>query len=287
MIREIGDDEAFDLMVIENLQRKDLTPCETAEAFRAYLDRHAIWSNTHMIFPSALAWTAANQPRHKYPEEMVPPGPCATCGVLLVIGVPLSAVETPTMANHADYFRFGSRHICPACAWLFDAGKGRPGNFVVFGDRIEYTVISLDSPVTDKRPWLHVLRDLAGLPPATPVSGVMTTDVKPRLWPRARLATVARFGLYLHAPEYDVSEWREFDLAEALQIIGVLLPVLAAGFAKASLYHGLFRDFKRASGRPRDALAWEDAVSRHRLSPAFLPALIAAGIHKGEPPCRK
>lgn len=40
MVRQVDDDEAFDLMVIENLQREDLTPFETAHAFRAYLDRH-------------------------------------------------------------------------------------------------------------------------------------------------------------------------------------------------------------------------------------------------------
>lgn len=40
MVREVDDDEAFDLMVIENLQREDLTPFETATAFRAYLEKH-------------------------------------------------------------------------------------------------------------------------------------------------------------------------------------------------------------------------------------------------------
>jgi len=40
MVREIDDDAAFDLMLVENLQREDLTPFESAQAFRAYLDRH-------------------------------------------------------------------------------------------------------------------------------------------------------------------------------------------------------------------------------------------------------
>lgn len=40
MVREVTNEEAFNLMVIENLQREDLSPVEAAKAFKAYLDRH-------------------------------------------------------------------------------------------------------------------------------------------------------------------------------------------------------------------------------------------------------
>ncbi len=40
LVRELTDDEAFDLMAIENLQREDLTELEEARGFKAYLDRH-------------------------------------------------------------------------------------------------------------------------------------------------------------------------------------------------------------------------------------------------------
>lgn len=40
MVRDVNDDEAFDLMVVENLQREDLTPFETAQALHSYLKRH-------------------------------------------------------------------------------------------------------------------------------------------------------------------------------------------------------------------------------------------------------
>jgi ParB/RepB/Spo0J family partition protein len=39
MVREMSDDEAFDVMTIENLQREDLTELEEAESFKAYIDK--------------------------------------------------------------------------------------------------------------------------------------------------------------------------------------------------------------------------------------------------------
>lgn len=40
IIRELTDDEAYDFMLVENLQREDLTEREEAESFKAYLGRH-------------------------------------------------------------------------------------------------------------------------------------------------------------------------------------------------------------------------------------------------------
>ena len=40
IVRELSDDEAYDFMLIENLQRDDLTDREEAESFKAYIGRH-------------------------------------------------------------------------------------------------------------------------------------------------------------------------------------------------------------------------------------------------------
>jgi len=218
-------------------------------------------------------------PVHPYQQEACDTV-CATCAAPIKYGIPLAQIETPTTANHADYFRFGSKHVCPACAWLYAAGKGRPGNYIATPGRMEYTVISLDSVVTDKRPWVDALADVAAMPPETPVAGVMTTDVKPRLWPRVRLATVGRFGLYVHASEYDVSEWREFGLHACIDLIGKMTAPLAAGYSKASLYHGLLRDYARSTRCLGSAWEWESQLAPHRSEPHFIPALIAAGVKK-------
>lgn len=40
IIRELDDSQAFDFMLIENLQREDLTEAEEAESFKAYVGKH-------------------------------------------------------------------------------------------------------------------------------------------------------------------------------------------------------------------------------------------------------
>ena len=228
---------------------------------------------------SQIAWSAAGKPLHGY-ESLQVDAPCATCGFKGDLGVSLKAIETPTTSGHADLFRFGTQHVCPACTWLFAAGKGKPGNYIAAGERFEYAVISLESVVEDKRPWIDILRDLCDLPASAPVAGVMTTDVKPRLWHRVRPASIGKFGLYLHCPDYDVSEWRSFDLRACLDLIEQMISPLTAGFAKASLYHGLLRDFSRANKDMAQAMHWEMQLHAQRTTPHFLPALIAAGITK-------
>jgi ParB family chromosome partitioning protein len=42
LVQEMTDDEAFEIMTIENLQREDLTPLEEAESFKDYLDRKGV-----------------------------------------------------------------------------------------------------------------------------------------------------------------------------------------------------------------------------------------------------
>ena len=220
-------------------------------------------------------------PPHPYSEDTIDTW-CATCGEPTSTGIPLAQIETPTTSAHADLFRFGTRHVCPACAWLFAAGKGKPGNYMAVGDKYESLVISIDSVVTDKLPWRDALRKTAVMPPDTAIAGLMTTDVKPRLWPRVKLASVGHFGLYIHCPDYDVSEWRFFDLQECIALIDEIEEVLAIGFAKASAYYGLTRDYARTIRSPEKTLALESRLATQRQSPHFLPALIAAGVNRKE-----
>ena len=229
--------------------------------------------------PSSIAWSGANKPDHGYKTETIETH-CAICAASINEGVPISQLETPTTSSHADIFKHGTKYSCHACAWLFNSGKGKPGNFVSTPQKTEYAVISLESVVEDKRPWIDILPELAMLPPDTPVTGVMTTDVKPRLWHKCQSATIVNFGLYIHVMDYDISEWRYFDLSLCLKAINDIIKVLSAGFSKQSVYFGLMRDFNRMVKNPEQTIQFEALLSTHRDKPYFLPALIAAGVKK-------
>lgn len=231
-----------------------------------------------------LAWTAAGCPRPNEKYKISPAsGICSTCGAGIDgDAVAISEIDSKAFSNHSESFRFGGTHVCIACAWMYGMGKGRPGNYIAVPGCFEQTVISLDSVVLDKRPWLTVIREIADLPPETPVSAVLTTDVKIRLWPRARLATIGNFGLYVHCPDYDISQHIDCDLRDLLKIIDTMLPIMRAGFAKASIWYGLYRDHARMTKNLDCAPEWESRLQQARGNPAFLPALLMAGITKEE-----
>ena len=232
---------------------------------------------------SVLAWRAAGRPRQEKYKTSEFSGICTTCGTPIDgDAVAVSEIDNATFSNHADFFRFGTSHVCSACAWLYGAGKGKPGNFIATPERYEQAVISLDSVVEDKRPWLEVVSDLVQMPTYTPVTGVLTTDVKPRLWPRARVCTVGSFGLFVHCPDYDTSQFLEFDLAELIELIGLMRQPMLAGFSKQAIYFGLMRDFKRFQKDPAQVLGWEKQLQEWRDNPAFLPAVLIAGVTKEE-----
>jgi hypothetical protein len=230
------------------------------------------------------AWRGAGCPRpaEKFAVTQYS-GICSTCATTIDgEAVAVSEIDSSTFSGRDEAFRFGGTHVCLACGWLYGIGKSRPGNYLATLRRFEQTVISLESVVEDKRPWLQVLEDVAALPGETLVTGVLTTDVKPRLWHRTRTATVRHFGLYIHAPEYDASEWRYFDLRACLEATQVIRKALALGYTKASCFYGLLRDFARASRDPAAAIALDAEISPIRTEPHFLPALIISGITKEE-----
>ena len=82
-----------------------------------------------MFSAPQIAWHGAGCPTPNY-DITAHHGHCATCGAAIDgVAVHIKEIECPTLTQHADFMAHG-QHVCPACAWLFGAGKGKPGNFI-------------------------------------------------------------------------------------------------------------------------------------------------------------
>ena len=173
-------------------------------------------------------------------------GRCATCAIPIDAGVPFeprrgaAGINNKTFYGHAEYARWGT-HVCAACAWLYGDPKRTHRGVLGVGGRGWWPTIS--KPVDGRPLWRDVLADVgaerSALSPETPMSGVLTTDTKPRLWPRAEAATIGSPGLYVHAPDYNWSQATRFDWSGIRAALAAVDAARAAGATKHAIWHGL------------------------------------------------
>lgn len=225
---------------------------------------------------SQIVWLAAGSPEAQWPMESHG-GHCATCGQSMSHGVDTSRINNISFSRHADFFRFGS-HACPACAWLYSFPKQTHRNLLaVGGETLYWPMISWDSATPERPSWYAALCAINSMPADIPVVGVITTDPKPRLWPRAKVATIGSFGLYVHVTDWDRSGYVRLSLPRLLEIADFMIKILEAGFTKKRIGLSLFSDYARARKQFHDVAAWENDLRRMREETEFIPALLIAG----------
>lgn len=228
--------------------------------------------------PSQLIWrnSGSPKPEHKIVDALG--ATCGTCGGGSERWISSASIVTPTFGNHADFLR--GNFVCEACAWLFCIGKARPGNVLAYGDTALFPVLSALG-VSEGRPrMIDALKRLATQPGDTDCAAIITTDTKPRVWPRARMATRGSFGVYVHAGEYDASGFRHADLDGILSAVKIIASALSPPLkcSKALIRRGLFTDAEKLTKHTAIASRIEAALRPLRDTPEFLPALIVAGL---------
>jgi hypothetical protein len=195
----------------------------------------------HLIWRAFGSLPPAGKTGSKYKFEPCD-GCCATCAALVTEGVPfaprrgVAGIDNDTFSGHGEYARYGS-HVCPACAWLYGEPKTMHRAMLVVGNEGWWPTIA---QVIPNRPrWRNALSAIARADPATPMTGILTTDPKPRLWPRAQMATCGAPGLYVHVPEQDLSGWHAIDLTHVAKSLAAVDRAVAAGFTKTAALRGL------------------------------------------------
>ncbi len=248
-----------------------------------------------------IIWESLGRPNGKFPL-VIYSGVCATTGEKIEKGVHVNEINNDSFSNHADFFQYND-HVSEWCAWWYSGVKETHRNIVLMGDKVYFPMISLnpkDEPVEEKtdkkarnsfyslpplkpsdRPsWLSVFQDLSKMPLETPCGGVLTVDPKVRLWPRTQLATVENFGLYVHFPDYNLSEFVSFDLFKCLEQCKFIISLLEQGFIKKNIATSLLNDAKKVKKDLKGVLELEKQLKELRNTKEFLPALLVSGVKK-------
>jgi hypothetical protein len=170
-------------------------------------------------------------------------GLCCTCGAEITEGVPFESrrgvvgINNDTFSGHAEYARWGT-HACRACAWLYGDPKRTHRAILVVGERGWWPTIKAE--MEGRTRWRDLLHEIISAPPETIMTGILTTDPKPRLWPRAQLATCAASGLYVHIPDWDISRWLSFSVREVIDTLAVIDEAMASGVTKSQIVQGIW-----------------------------------------------
>lgn len=237
-----------------------------------------------------VAWDCAGQPvptrlvsrkDGRAPVKLVQhAGVCATCAGEMSEGMPVSEVLNETFSQHADYIKWGT-HVCPACAWFYTDPKSHHRAFIAAGNVFLWPVLGEASATEDRPLWRDALRMISSLPPNTPAVALLTTDPKPRLWPRVQLGTVSALRMYVHSADDDFSSTVDVSVGELVRVSGIVERALSAGFSKSTIRRGLMTDHKQAGKNISASLDLERELSCVRNSPIFIPSVLIAVSKKG------
>lgn len=198
---------------------------------------------------------------------------CGHCGNSMDRSVHIDDIVTPIFSGTKEYF--SSDTICYACAWMFST---REMNKTIWafhdGEKFQAFNPNVKPKDNGRKQWLELLEEFRGVPNDTPCCGVLSTDFKVRKWHLMRPATRANFGLVIHAPMYDMSEYVDFQLDEMFDLINLINEVRNKGYKPMSILKGLHNDFKRYANNYGRDFTHETTLQVKRKSPAFIPALL-------------
>lgn len=159
---------------------------------------------------------------------------------------------------------------------MYGEPKRHHRGVLALGGRIAWSLLGT-KPDGDRPRWRQMWGDVARMAkvaPDTPMTGVLTTDVKPRLWPRCRPATASRPGVYLHSPDHDWSAWVDLDLGRVAACMSTLDYAVSIGASKLACWSGLGLNTKLIDKHPEAVERIEAALERHKGSAELLVAVL-------------
>lgn len=207
---------------------------------------------------------------------------CAITGEPLARGYPIQLLCSEATAEYLDTFRgqpcgYLGENAARAFRWQRQTSLAA----MIFADGTCYRpLISRASAVLDaERPcWSDLVRAVWPARRGQECLILLTTEMKKRLWPRARVGVLgSATALYLYDLGLHVAEHRLVDWPALLECLTLVEEMYTAGFVKDRMRTGLWSYHKKVEevGYARVAV-WERALRSWRCRPEFLPALLIA-----------
>jgi hypothetical protein len=226
---------------------------------------------------SELIWQNLGSPQGKF-ELYECDSFCCTCGIKINLGARKNDFIGIAFSRQSEFTRF-SEFACAACAYMYSFPKENHRNLIAFNKEIHFPMISHDSATEERKNWYEVLKKVLNEKPKL-ITGIITTDPKPRLWCMLELVTYDNFGLYIHNPDYNISEFFYFDLSKCLDYAELIIQCLNLGFSKQACFTSLLSDLKKANKDLKKALELESKLKSIRNTKEFIPALMISGLKK-------
>ncbi len=213
--------------------------------------------------------------------ERVPDGThCALSGIEITYGYPLWSVVPDSAGEFLDMLGGATEgYVAENVARAFK-GTWNMGSWLIFEDGAGFhPLIAREAALKQGRPcWSDLVRQIWPDREGQPLVGILTTDFKKRLWPRARVGALGNHTrVYVHDPENDLSANLVLDWPKFMEVLDFVETIYTLGFSKPAIRQTLTHEWKAAQTIGlAETLRLERELQNLRPAPEFAPALIMA-----------
>ena len=204
---------------------------------------------------------------------------CAICNVTIKrkewahLAKPVTRI--PSYSRHADFLKWPSEYLCMACSWFHSNTTQKHRNVLAIqGHGTHWPTLTTEQE--GRHTWKSALQWLLEIDGDTIMTGLCTTDIKPRFWPSCRLGTARNPVIYMHtnfgwsAPLYILS----VDIKTILErYVPLIEECTRLGFTKKAIWQGLMLAPNICKKDTRFSINTEYLMTNYRQDPNFRMAL--------------